>query len=87
MCYIFFNFSLCALVQGQSNFLALESPSWLQQLLGYVGLQFCIVLRGDEAEKEVEEVQIGVLTISRCGTVAMYSGIVLSPSHSENARE
>jgi len=47
-------------------------------------LQFYIVLRREEAEREV---QIGVLAISRCGTLAMYSGGFLNLGNSENARE
>ena len=79
---IFLNFGLRALAQQQGNFLALESPAWLQQLLSEVGLQFYIVFGGEEAE-----VQNGVLAISRCGTLALYSGIFLSLGRSENTRE
>ena len=53
-----------------------------------MGLQFYVVLRGEEAEAEEEaEIQIDILATSCCGTLAMYSGIFLSLGCSENAQE
>ena len=50
--YYYYYLRLHALAQRQSNFPVLEAPSWLQQLLRSVGLQFYIVLRGEEPQGE-----------------------------------